>query len=294
MENYNLPKAMRPITEFIDEFSTWYLRRSRDRFKSDDKNDKNSALVTTRFVLLELSKIMAPFLPFISESLWQKVSGYNFKDENKSVHLESYPKISGMSKEQDEILKKMISIRNAIRMGLSARDKAKIKVRQALSELFIDVSGITFEDGDQIEKELLKLIKDEVNVCKVSKIADQGERKKSRSREDDFSDYKEDNGDYVSLFLVITPELKMEGIKRELIRFINMLRKDANLSLGDEAAVYLICEEAELREVVLKMEEDIKRDTLSQSISFTEKMPEILISKSVKVNELALQIGLKK
>lgn len=60
LDAYNLPKAMRPLTEFIDELSTWYLRRSRDRFKSDDLADKQNALATTRYVLIELAKLMAP------------------------------------------------------------------------------------------------------------------------------------------------------------------------------------------------------------------------------------------
>ena len=91
LESYNLPAGARPITDFIDDLSTWYLRRSRDRFKSDDEADKNAALKTTGHVLLQLTKIMAPYMPFSAENIWQRLTGNDFKDEEKSVHLEGWP-----------------------------------------------------------------------------------------------------------------------------------------------------------------------------------------------------------
>ena len=75
MEKYELDKATRPFADFIDDLSTWYLRRSRDRFKSaggDDESDKVAALATTRLVLLELSKLLAPFMPFVAEDIYMR------------------------------------------------------------------------------------------------------------------------------------------------------------------------------------------------------------------------------
>jgi len=115
MEKYNLPKAMRPITEFIDELSTWYLRRSRDRFKSEDETDKQAALAMTRYILLELSKVMAPFLPFVAERLYQEVSTHQFKERTQSVHLEAWGELGELTKEEQEVVVKMSLVRQAVK-----------------------------------------------------------------------------------------------------------------------------------------------------------------------------------
>ena len=75
MESYELERATRPIAEFIDDLSTWYLRRSRDRFKGEDKKDKERALQTMQYILVELSKVMAPFTPFFADWLYRTVGG---------------------------------------------------------------------------------------------------------------------------------------------------------------------------------------------------------------------------
>lgn len=130
LEAYNLPKAMRPITEFIDELSTWYLRRSRDRFKSEDEADKQNALATTRYVLIELAKLMAPFLPFMAENLWQKASGHDFNNESQSVHLEKWPEavLPDHEGETDgSVLANMATVRRIVELGLAKRDEAGIR-----------------------------------------------------------------------------------------------------------------------------------------------------------------------
>ena len=87
MKKYDLPGATRPIESFVEDLSTWYLRQSRERL-----NDKNAdAISTLKEVLETFSKLIAPFMPFIAESIWQKISGNNFKDKDKSVHLENWP-----------------------------------------------------------------------------------------------------------------------------------------------------------------------------------------------------------
>src|SRR3989344_2830744 len=86
LENYNTVKSGRPIKDFINEFSTWYVRRSRARVKGDDSEDKQFALATMKYILAELSKIMAPFTPFVAEDLYKKVGG-----DKESVHLENWP-----------------------------------------------------------------------------------------------------------------------------------------------------------------------------------------------------------
>ncbi|MEX1120349.1 MAG: class I tRNA ligase family protein, partial [Candidatus Paceibacterota bacterium] len=95
MERYELDKATRPILLFIDDLSTWYIRRSRDRFKGYDTEDKEKALQTTRFVLKQLSKVMAPFMPFYAETLYQSVK---MNTDSESVHLSDWPRTVSVDK----------------------------------------------------------------------------------------------------------------------------------------------------------------------------------------------------
>jgi len=268
MDSYNLVRAVRPITEFIDELSTWYLRRSRERFKSDDESDKQKALATMHHVLLRLSKVMAPFMPFIAESLWQNVSAYNFNDKDKSVHLERWPLVAQKGwrkmfsklsrRNSDEVLERMALARRIVELSLAQRDLAGIKIRQMLNK--IDVSGTA-----ALPAEYVSLITDELNIRTV-----------------EFANTTDDQLN-VKLDINITPELKEEGTKREIIRLINMLRKDAGLNLNDEASVYFSNLNDELKDLLTKMEVDIKHDTRSSSLEIvaeinTEHQKEALIS----------------
>jgi isoleucyl-tRNA synthetase len=215
MKNYNLPEASRPIAKFIDDLSTWYLRRSRDRFKGADEKDKALALKTTKFVLEETAKIIAPFAPFIAEQVWQKVSGFEFKDENRSVHLESWSSFAKASEDKahqtDEILREMEMARKIVELGLAERDIKGIKVRQPLRELRIK--------NYELRSEFVDLIKDELNVKNV--VFEKGEGNIS-----------------VELDTEITPELELEGMKREFVRLVNSLRKTSGFSINDRINIF--------------------------------------------------------
>ncbi|HQQ38564.1 MAG TPA: isoleucine--tRNA ligase, partial [bacterium] len=198
MEAYNLPKAMRPITEFIDELSTWYLRRSRERFKSEVESDKQAVLAMTRFVLLTLAKIMAPFMPFIAERLWQEVSGYKLEKRDESVHLQSWPNLGQLTEEEEAVLANMQLARKGVELALSARDAAGIKIRQMLN-------SAEFTGGGKLAEQYFVLLSEELNVRSVSWQGGGGSLE-------------------VKLDTVITLELRREGNKREIIRTINSLR----------------------------------------------------------------------
>ncbi|MDP3043196.1 MAG: class I tRNA ligase family protein, partial [bacterium] len=271
MDNYNLPKATRPIGEFINDLSTWYLRRSRDRFKSDNKEDKNAALSAMRFVLTELAKVMAPFMPFIAEQLWQRVSGFNFKDENKSVHLESWPSFAKATEgKPDDILENMEVVRKIVELGLAKRDEAGIKVRQPIASLKIKNQKSKIKNNE----EYIKLIKDELNVKEVEFVEEGGKLQ-------------------IELDTEITPELKQEGIKRELVRFINGLRKEAGMTIKDRAVIYWQTENKEIKQAIEKYKDEIIKDTLASEMNEGES-DNIDLSKKVKVNEMAVWLGVKK
>ena len=240
LDQYHIYEAAREIPLFIDELSTWYLRRSRDRFKSEDEIDKNLALKTTRFVLSELVKVMAPFMPFISENLWQKISGFNFTDDNRSVHLEPWPVVSKAESKEQSVLDNMALVKKAVELGLAKRDEAGIKIRQMLNLA-------TVKSNISLDEAYYSLILDELNVKSLNwKL--EGEEMS------------------VDLDLVITPELKQEGLRRELVRSINMIRKDAGLSLGDKALVYVSADNKELKNVIKLTKSSLLKDTLSDDI----------------------------
>jgi len=211
MESYELDKAVRPFGQFIDDLSTWYVRRSRDRFKSDDEKDKESAKETLGYVLLTFAKLIAPFAPFVAEDVYQRVGG-----TMESVHLESWPReVKGerekVKGDDDMILEMMKMTRTVVTLGLEARARAGIKVRQPLRELRIKNYELRGHD------EFLSLVKDEVNVKEVS--------------------FDEKMAEDVSLDTTITPELKEEGCLRDLMRAVQDMRKKAGLSPSDKIAL---------------------------------------------------------
>jgi isoleucyl-tRNA synthetase len=282
MRRYDLPSATRPIVAFIDDLSTWYLRRSRERFKSEDEDVKQSALATTRYVLVELAKVMAPFTPFIAEQLWQKVTGNNFINSEKSVHLEVWPEKTKLTLVDSvempnngvlgdagfDIIMAMSYARNACNLGLAARDKAGIKVRQPLRLMYVDIklpkiSATQFViDNRSFFNEI---IQEEINVKKVELIFDQGGREKYIDNGLTNVEVK-DGENFVSLVKTLTPELVAEGLKRELVRFINAERKNSGLTINDKIELTIATESAAVKEALKTFEQDLKKDVLAEKI----------------------------
>ncbi|MFH1790209.1 MAG: isoleucine--tRNA ligase [bacterium] len=239
MDNYNTVKAGRPIRDFIDELSTWYVRRSRDRFKVGDEGDKQSAVATLREVLLTLSKVMAPFTPFIAEKIYQDVGG-----EKESVHLEEWPLIKEESMD-DNVISDMMLVRKMVEMGLSLRSEAGIKVRQPLGKLIIN--------NEQLTKEFLDIIADELNVKNieiVEKIQVVGD-----------AILKEEGNLQVSLDIEITPKLKKQGLVREIIRSVNQIRKDKKLSIDKKAIVEYETDDELLGGTFVEYTEELMKNT---------------------------------
>ena len=239
MEKYELNYACRPFADFVDDLSTWYVRRSRDRVKGDDKADKEFALQTIAYVLDEFSKVIAPFMPFVAEIIYQKVNGFDMKDSEKSVHLLDW---SETNEPDQDILKEMKTVRDLVSFGLEARDKVSIKVRQPLQTLKIGIPT------NELDDQSFELIKDEVNVKEIA--YDQNLEK-----------------DSVELDSEISPELHEEGISRELIRFIQTLRKSAKLDQKDLVTLEINTNKKELGE---KFSDDIKKVTNTEKINFTD------------------------
>jgi len=258
MDNYDL-QVIREIPIFVNDLSTWYVRRSRDRFKGDDEVDKMRALKTLRRTLYHLARIMAPFMPFIAEHIYQELGA-----DVESVHLKEWPAVAEAMAGKPEILEEMEQVRKIVELGLAERDKAGIKVRQPIASLKIKDKKSKIKNNE----EYLKLIKDELNVKKMEFI--------------------EGSELAVELDTRMTPELIKEGIKRELVRAINNLRKEAGMTIQDRAVIYYQTENKEIKEVFEKFGGEIKKDTLAD---------EILIGgdgKAIKINEEKISLKVVK
>ncbi len=204
LDEFKLFEPVRLLKEFVDDLSTWYVRRSRERLKEEDVDAKK----TLYFVLKTLSKYMAPFAPFFAEHLFQKL---RIQNDEESVHLEGWPEVvSGeeLRVNSEEITKEMKEVRKIVSLGLEQRQKVNIKVRQPLQKLTIK---------QDLKSEYLEIIKDELNVKEVFCDATLVEE--------------------VLLDTVLTLELKEEGVVRDVIREVQEQRKEKNLTPKDRIKV---------------------------------------------------------
>ena len=205
MSEYNIPKALAGVLPFIDDLSNWFVRRSRRRFsKNDDQEDKQNAFATLHYVLVYLSKLLAPSTPFLAEELYQKMTG-----SDGSVHLLNWPEPGEID---HEVLDNMARTRQIITDALALRmqksdTEEQIKIRQPLSKL-------TYT-GDKLDDFYEQIIADEVNVKKV------------------------ENAKEFTLDKTLTKELREEGAAREIIRAVQAARKHAGLKQDDQIRLSL-------------------------------------------------------
>jgi isoleucyl-tRNA synthetase len=253
MERYEIDRAVRPLADFIEDLSVWYLRRSRERVKGIMNNelgimeDARRALGTLRFILREFSKVIAPFMPFFAEYIYQSLQTTNYEPKtNPSVHLENWP-TELVDYIHRDVLKDMQWARDIVSKALELRAKAGIKVRQPLAALKIR----DLKHEIRSNKELIQLIRDEVNVKCVR--------------------FEEKMEDEVALDTTITSELREEGRVRELIHAIQDLRKEEELTIKDFADLSVETDEAG-RKLVEKNRDLIVRTTLLKSISFASNL----------------------
>ena len=200
---YEMDKAVRPITDFIDDLSVWYLRRSRDRLKGEDETDKVLALATLRYTLRTLALVMAPVMPFYAEYLWQQVKE---DDDAESVHLGKWPEYKetmiGMVSDSamtQNIITDMQIVREIVTKALEARTKANIKVRQPILSV----------TGPAVGGNMHLIVLDELNAKEYIV------------------------GDGISIDTTLTPELIAEGNVRELMRAVQGRRKTEGLAPQD-------------------------------------------------------------
>lgn len=252
MDGYELAVATRPLRAFVDDLSTWWLRRSRERFKSEQEYDRLDALRTLKEILEEFSKVIAPFMPFIAERIYLDIGG-----QKSSVHLELWPKVQERYV-NERLMQDMDWVRRMVSKGQEARNVTKIPVRQALASVTLilrSAEDITRLKG---QSDLLTLVRDELNVETV--LLAQAD-----------ADATEDT---VLLDTVITPELKKKGLRRELVRHLMAYRKELGLSPSDVVRFGYETTNAELLSLIESSAEEIAKDVhateLSASVGLSE------------------------
>jgi len=254
LKGYNTIDACNKIKVFIEDLSTWYVRRNRDRFNDGDKDAKT----TLKYVLENLAKAIAPIIPFSAESIYKTIGN---KD---SVHLESWPEYSEkLLNEKLEI--EMLRVREIVSIALRERDIQKLPLKQPLLEVKLH--------GYKVSKEHEEIILEELNVKKVTFI--KSEQKK------------------IELNTTITPELEAEGIAREITRAIQAARKKANLVKEDLIELEVVFEHKLGKEIKKFVEEESKRIG-AKKILFEKTSKKFDYSEESKIKEFMCNISFSK
>jgi isoleucyl-tRNA synthetase len=253
MERYDLVGAIRPLRVWVNDLSTWWLRRSRERMKGENAYEKLDALRTLREALLETSLLFAPFAPFFAEKLYQDMSG-----SKMSVHLDRWPK--GDERLIDEqLIQDMEWLRAVTAAAHEARAVAKLPVRQALAALTVGLRNASDAARLSQRNDLLALLRDEVNVERV--VLNGGVETGTEAWAVEFD-------------TVLTPELKKKGMARELSRQIMNRRKQLGLAPQDRIRVFVAVEDQGLRDAVDSMAAEIGKDVRAAAFHVGDALPE--------------------
>ena len=346
MDQFRVDLFMRSFETFLEELSNWYIRRNRRRFwKSEDDQDKNSAYATLYHVLTKVIRIIAPVLPFVSETIYQNLVVNSESGSAESVHLCDYPKPDAKWIDLN-LIKNVDSLKKFVELGRSARSKCKIKIRQPLSK----VSFAIEDDGvAEFYAENKEIILDELNVKSVERITDSDQlisykikpnlrtlgqkygkglseirhlleegdpgqmvlrlqsdneltlanNKYVLHREDVFIETEategfaaeSGNGITVGLSLDLTEELIMEGLVRDIVRFVQSMRKNAGFAVEDRIEISWDFD-GQILDAVGKFKDYFCAETLTGNIK--DKIIQGDYSENVELNDKEYLITLKK
>jgi isoleucyl-tRNA synthetase len=269
LDAYDPVSAARHIQGFVDKLSNWYVRRNRRRFwKSENDADKLAAYTTLYQCLVVLSQLLAPFTPFIAEELYQNLLRSVDTEAKESVHLTDFP-VADKAKIDDKLNREIDLIRRISSLGRAARAKARIKVRQPLAKV---VAKVESEEETEVLIKLAAEIKEEINVKNMD-----------FSLEESFLDVPgysvaADGRYWVAINTELTPELIAEGISREIVRHLQVMRRAANFDVAEYVVAYYQAADS-VEQVMTDFADYIKRETLSRELidglpphgSYTEK-----------------------
>lgn len=250
MAKYDVPSAVKPILPFIEDASNWYVRRSRRRFWKSGDDTDKNNAYRTLHYVL--TQLAQIMAPF-TPFLAEEL--YQKLTGGESVHLLDWP-VAGHVNEL--VVTDMETVRDYVNQGLGIRAKERLKVRQPLASFTVPTLGqfVDFED----------ILTEELNVKKVVK------------------------GKEVAFDLVVTPELKREGMMREVVRQVQNARKQAGLNVDDRINLRLATDDDELQKTIVEFSDVIKAETLAADLTDSTYDYEV----EVKVEGVSLQLSLQK
>lgn len=309
LEAYDFSGAARALQPFVTDLSTWYVRRSRERLKplagnpltsplgrgtSESESpparggargggrfdDALECLATLRTVLDEFGKMLAPFMPFLAEKVYQEVQGsFSGKDKRLSVHLEDWSEVKAEWLDQ-EILEDMGRVRSIVSRALEARSQAGINVRQPLACMTVNLpegpstsprispEPVEGDIGASL-RDYVKIIQEEVNVKQIV--------------------FRRGKEYVVELDTKLTPELVREGTIREIIRRVNAMRKDAGLTIADRIELYVTSEDKEVQKALGEFRDELVSGTLASGLRTQGEAPKR--HETFRVNEFGVTVG---
>ena len=302
MDEYDLQRAVRPFVAFIEDLTNWYIRRSRRRFwKSEDDADKLHAYRTLRYVLVQLSKVAAPFTPFISETIYRNLKG---KDDPESVHLCDFPTARAGARDL-ALEREMAAVQTIVKLGRQLRVDNDLKVRQPLAKILVAGADTRLDDLilDELNIKEIAYIADETALCDVSYKANfktLGKKcgPKMKAVAAGIAALKAFNGSatvegfeltdedvlvtrkpkagmvvasegavVVGLETALTPALIAEGLAREFVSHVQAMRKEADFEVTQRIAVTAEVD-ADLRAALTAHADYVKAETLATALSF--------------------------
>jgi len=250
LSKFDVINAAREIEQFNTDLSTWYLRRSRKR-----RDGKFYA--TLYCVLFNFTKVIAPFVPFVAEEIYQNLKTNN---DPESVHLCDWPPLRPAGYEGQAIDKKLLEdmavVRNLVEKGRMLRAESSIRTRQPLKSLIID---------KDLDDELKGILKDELNVLEII------------------------IGKEIKLDTKITPELREQGLCRDLVRLIQNLRKNARLTPDQKVNIYYKTSE-NINKIIIKYKNKIEKDTKTK---IQEGKKKVTTSGEFDIDDAKIWLGLE-
>jgi len=250
MDAYDIPSAVKPILPFIDDASNWFVRRSRRRFWKSEDDIDKNNAYRTLHYVLV--RLSQALAPFVP---FLSEELYRNLTGEESVHLTDWPVVGNVN---ELVVQDMETVRDYVNQALSLRAAAKLKIRQPLASMTVPTLGefVNFED----------VLIEELNVKKVVQ------------------------GDALTLDLDITPELKSEGLSREIVRHIQSARKDAGLNIDDRIQLRLETNDDALVQAIAAYEQTITEETLTSELVLTS----LSYSTTATVEGMKLDISLQK
>ena len=307
MEDYKLSSATRPLIGLVDDLSNWYIRRSRRRFwKSESDSDKQEAYQTLHTVLVGICQLLAPFMPFVSDEIYQNLTGED------SVHLTDWP-LANKDWIDEDLNAEMKLTRTIVNLGHAVRGKKKIKVRQPLASVTVglpqsvDPSALSEQEAvilEELNVKRLNLLKgagdiaefmvmpnakmlgpkygkEVQNIIKAAKSGDFEVLESGEVKVAEFTllpeelelaykgkegyDIESQDGLVVSIDPTLTDELIHEGYIREIIRYVQDMRKEADFEVSDRIHL-LVQTKDELETAVTKWADTLKAETLADEL----------------------------